>query len=372
MRNILVCLAEIRKAQLEKAGAQPEKLAEVDEKFRFMDMGFSGYAQSDKFSEVMTTGDFPLALGEFIQRQMIPAYTTKRFNFEAFVKPDTAPNFLPVNRYQRRSGLDDLEYVGEKGIPRTGSVDDATKRQYRVYKWEKEFDFSMEAIANDDMGYFSDFAASMGEAARRTLEKYVSRMLWNATTLARLVGLGANFATTGRLTAARVSDARMALNQRVDARGEPISAALKYIVIHPGLVDTAETILNSTLLPGSPNNDINVVAGRWTAIEDPYCPGASPNLRWMGLADYRVSGVVPFVLARRQGVPAPLLLRKRSDMEMLGSLGAGGAPAPASLGDFTTENITVKIHDEWGTYVDTTEGNLFDYNGAYYSSGTVA
>jgi len=32
----------------------------------------------------------------------------------------------------------------------------------------------------------------------------------------------------------------------------------------------------------------------------------------------------------------------------------------------------VKVADVFGTYIDNTEGNLFDSRGAYYSSGTAA
>jgi hypothetical protein len=43
---------------------------------------------------------------------------------------------------------------------------------------------------------------------------------------------------------------------------------------------------------------------------------------------------------------------------------------PPILGDFATGNVVIKVVDEWGTYIDNLEGNLFDYRGAYYSSGT--
>jgi len=42
------------------------------------------------------------------------------------------------------------------------------------------------------------------------------------------------------------------------------------------------------------------------------------------------------------------------------------------MGDFDTGNIVLKVVDVFGSYVDETEGNLFDTRGAYYSTGTVA
>jgi hypothetical protein len=51
-------------------------------------------------------------------------------------------------------------------------------------------------------------------------------------------------------------------------------------------------------------------------------------------------------------------------------LTGGGGAVPPIMGDFATSNVVVKVHDEWGTYIDGTEGNLFDFRAAYYSSGT--
>jgi hypothetical protein len=313
---------------------------------------------------------------EFVQRLMVPGYETKRFNFEPFVKPDTTPNFLPVIRYQRRAGSDDLEYIGEKGEPRPSQFPDAYKRTYRVYKWEKQMDFSMEALVNDDLAYLQDAYGEMGRAARRTLERYVSRFLWNATTIARLVGLGALYSNTGRFNTARLSTARMAFNQRTDANGVPIAGALRFIIYQSGLADTIDMIRQSSLVPDQfgvvQPGATNIWRSGWTPIEDPYAVGVAPNLPWYALADWKENNLISFVLARRQGFPAPMLLRKKSDIESITSLlGAGGA-VPPIMGDFATGNVVIKVADEWGTYIDTVEGNLFDFRGAYYSSGTVA
>jgi hypothetical protein len=341
--------------------------------YRFFDYGLSGIKPTDvgtPLEEVMTSADFTYAIQEFVQRQMVPGYERKAFAFEPLVKPDTLPNFMTVTRYQNRCGVEDLEYVGEKGEPRPGHVADATKRQYRVYKWEKQFDFSFEALVNDDLGYLEDTARLMGASARRTLEKFVSRMYTNGTTTGRLTALGLLYAITGRLTSARVSEARMAFNQRLDACSEPINANLRYIVHHSGLVDTVRVIRQSQLVPELATNAANVVAGDFVPIEDPYIAGVAPNLPWYAFTDWRDSNIVPFVLARRQGVPAPMLMRRKSDIESITSILGGGGAVPPIMGDFQTGNVVVKVHDEWGTYVDGTDGNMFDHRGSFWSAGT--
>jgi hypothetical protein len=367
-----------RQERLGQARATPQRLGEVDSMYRHFDSLLSGITPTETgnaLEEVMTSADFTNAFGDFVQRKMVPAYTAKRFDFEQFIKPDTTPNFQAVTRKQDRAGVDDLEYVGEKGEARAGSRSDAVNRSYQVRVWEKQFDFSMRTLVNDDIGYLENQAMKMGQAARRTLEKFVSRFLWNAVIIARLTALGALYQINGRLTSARISTARMAFNQRLDANGEPINATLRYIVYHAGLVDTVRVIRASSLVPELATNAANVVAGDFVPIEDPYCAGTAPNLPWFAMADWRTDNIIPFVLARRQGVPAPQLFRKRSDIESITSmLGGGGVVAPI-WGDFATGNVVVKVHDEWGTYLDMgalSDGNMYDERGCFYSSGTAA
>jgi len=366
-------LSDIRAEQLKLYGQQ-SRISEAQDMFAFLDRGLNGIRDQDlewgmttRLSEVMTSGDFAYAIQEFVARSMRPAYQRKRFNFEPFVSIETVPNFMTVTRYQKQQGLQDLELVGAKGEARAGYVADAVKREYRVYRWAKQWDFSMECLINDDLGYFNDQSRLMGEAARRSLEKFISRMYTNAISIARLAG--ALYSTTGRLTTARISAARMAFNQRTDAAGEPINAALKYIVHHSGLVDTVATIQRSTLVPELATNATNVVAGTFTAIEDPYITGAAPNLPWWAFTDYRTD-IVPLILARRAGMPGPMLIRKKSDQETFATFVGGGAPLSPQMGDFATGNVVVKVEDHWGTYTDANEGNLYDFRGAYYSSGT--
>jgi len=192
-------------------------------------------------------------------------------------------------------------------------------------------------------------------------------------TITALQTAGALYAGTGRLNSNRVSIARMAFNQRTDACSEPILATLKYIVHHPGLVDVVRTIRASELVPELATNAANVVAGDFIPIEDPYITGTAPNLPWYAFTDYQADNVIPLVIVRRAGMPAPMLVRKSSDMQSFANFSAGGASVSPIMGDFATGNVVVKVMDEWGTYLgDETDGNLFDIRGAYYSAGTAA
>jgi len=373
MRRITSLLSEIRREQLSQRGVDNSRIQKCKEYFEYMDTTLSGVTpdeQGGRFEEVMTAADFPLALGEFVQRLVLPSYQVKGFPFEQFVKPDITPNFMPVTRYRKEQGLQRLEWVGEKGEARPGAQPDAVKRTLQTYRWEKQFDFSLEALINDDLGWFQDQAVLMGQVARQTLEEYISRCIWNATNVARLTALGANYFTTGRLTTARISTARMAFNQRVDAAGRPIMARLNFIVHHSGLVDQVATIQRSTLVPELATNAANVVGSTFVAIEDPYLAGVAPNLPWMALTSYSESNITPLVLARQNMFPVAKLIRKSSDQEYISDMLGSGSEAPPIMGDFATGNVVVKVQDVYGTYIDGTEGNMFDSRGFYYSNGT--
>lgn len=162
----------------------------------------------------------------------------------------------------------------------------------------------------------------------------------------------------------------MGFNQRVDSRNQPINARLAYIVHHSGLVDTANQILNSELVPELATNGINVVRNNFIPIEDPYITGTAPNLPWWGFTNWRENNIRPFVLARLEGWPGPRIIRKTSDQEAVSSMLGAGAAMDPMLGDFDTGNVMLKVADVFGTYTDGTEGEYFDYRGGYYSAGT--
>jgi len=374
MRTILRVFNDLWKAELAEAGARDTRIQECDDYFHNFDnlLGSNGsLASNTLLQEAMTTGDFANALGTFVQVEAWKGYDRKVFAFEPLVKPDTLPNFQQVTRLQRRQGLDDLEYVGEKGQARAGEYPDAVSRAYQVYVWQKQFDFSWQMLVNDYLGYFQDTAQEIGASARRTLEKYVSRMYNNATSIGRLTGLGVMYSQTGRLTTTHISEARMAYNARTDAAAEPINARLAYIVYPSGLEDTVRTIQGSQLVPELATNAVNVVRNNWIGIEDPYVAYTAPNIPWWAFADYR-SDIIAMVLARMSGWPGPMIVRRKSDIESVTSLLGAGAAVNPIMGDFEGGNIVVKAMDIWGTYIDGTEGNLFDVRGAYYSSGTAA
>ena len=154
----------------------------------------------------------------------------------------------------------------------------------------------------------------------------------------------------------------------MDVRGERILSPLKYIVHHTGLSDVVAQIQASVLVPELATNAANTNRTTFVPIEDPYITGTAPNLPWWAFCD--PAQIKTLVLARRSGMPAPEIVRKKSDQESVTSILGSGTAVDPIWGDFETGNIVLKVRDVWGTYIDGTQGNLVDSHGAYYSAGT--
>jgi hypothetical protein len=243
-----------------------------------------------------------------------------------------------------------------------------------VEVWGKGLDISWRTLRNDDLGYLTDTLRMFGRSARRSKEKFVSRMMTNATTIARLVGLGALYSTTGRINAARLDTAMSAFNMRTDDRGEPINASMSYVVYHTASEGVVWQVRNTTSgVPGTTNHGANIgMRQSWTPIRNPYLQGTAPNLPWYAFTNPLSDGITTFVLAQLQGMTSPLITRKKSDIEAVQALLGPGQDLGTMLGDFMTGNLHYGVLDIYGTFIDPTEGNLVDVKGAYYSDGTAA
>lgn len=366
MRQIVRMLLEIASV------SRPHKHKVYKELYPVVDTMLSGQGTiaQDRIKEVMTDSDFPLALGEYVNRALWPAYTRMEFNYQQLVFNDTLPNFMTVTRYQRQSGLDDLELIRPKQGVSSGYLKDAYKRQYKVYRWGKGFDFSYEALVNDDLGYFRDFAELMGDAARRSIEKFVSRLYFNTTTIAGLVALGVIYSGTARLSTNALMVGWSAFDQRLDDRSEPIETAPVNLVIHKALQPTARQIFASTQVAENNTNAANVLPP-FNIVVDPYMTGTAPNYPWYLMASPNLNGIRPITLARMQGRPGPQVLQKAPDTMAFAGFGQTGQLVNG-LGDFDSGDIKLKVEDVWGGWNDPTYSGVTDYRGVYYSSGTTS
>lgn len=375
MFNICKWISEVA---LAKNGFDPSKLDSQAEIARFVesqplfkpqydalmalpDMRHS--ADGQKFVETMTVAHFDQYFTDALSRAFYTDYQYKVGQWRDYTYADTVPDFRDVKRF-RMTEPGTLYKRREKQEAAATYVADSVI-EYGVEPYARQFDVSWQAIVNDDLGKIRETPQRMANAAARWLDAWVSALYDNATTQATLAGLGAPWAGTGRLTAANLAIGINAMMQRTDVNGNQMNIRNIWLVIPPILEMQARTLLNSTLLPGTPNNDTNVLPGFIRGYRiDPYITTAAPNVPWYLFAD--PSEIQTVTVARLNGMPAPVVVMKRSNIQQV----IGSAPAAFLMGSFETGDIEYLVQDVIGGWDDASYVGVTDFRGLYYSSGT--
>lgn len=342
----------------------PMPVAELDrdiQNLRWL-AGNYGNLSNGQLAEVMTTAHFTAYFGDALKRAFYTTYAFKTGAWRQYTFGDTTPDFRDVKRF-RLEARQNMQKRREKA-PAVETNLVLTDISYGVEEYAQGMDVSWRVIMNDDLGEIRRIPQMLAQLVREWEDEFVSDLYDNATTQAALVALGALYAGTGRLTEANLAVGINAMFQRTDSQGRQMNIRGVWLVVPPILEITARKILESTLLPGSANNDVNVVQNYILGVAiDPYIDttGGQP---WYLVADPQA--IPGITVARLQGWTEPVVVMKRSNMEVV----SGSAPAAFLMGDYTTGDIEYQVVDVIGGWDDSSYIGVTDYRGVYYSSGT--
>ncbi len=126
------------------------------------------------------SADFPDALGVSMERRMVKEYSRVPIAqaWNKFVTKDN-PNNYKTQDIIRIGGLGDLPVVAEDGTYTEFTTPSEEKASYNVRKRGKIFRVTREMIKNDDLRVVRRFPIKMGQAAARTLAKFVFDLVIN-------------------------------------------------------------------------------------------------------------------------------------------------------------------------------------------------
>lgn len=313
-------------------------------------------------AETMTVAHFTTYFSNTLSRMFYRDYEYQQGDWQQYVFVDNnVPDFRLVQRL-RMTEPENLTLRREKQNHRATYIQESVK-DFGVEEWSRLFDVSWRVILNDDLGKIAETPKRMANAARRSLDSFVSALYDNATSQAALVALGATYAGTGRLTTANLAVGVNAMKQHADALGNPIAINKVHLVIPPVLEVQAAAILKDLVSYGGPNSNVvmDFIAG---VHVDPYISFSGANVPWYLFAD--PGEIETVTLARLSGWAGPVVMRKTSDISVI----SGSAPAAFMEGDFATGNIIYAVEDVYGGDDDATLGGITNPFGIYYSSGT--
>jgi hypothetical protein len=326
------------------------------------------------FGEAMTTSDFQLLFGDIIDRQMLAAYQQMPVNWSRLARRGRVRDFRTVKRFTLDGSEAVLDEVGQQSEYPASPLADG-KFEYSVRKHGRRVPLAWETLINDDLDAFADIPRRLGNAARRTEERFVTALYATATGPASPYFSAGNANLTDEpLSIPGLQAAFTLFGEQLDTDESPIFVEAATLVVPPSLAVTARNILNAIEIVGAagsgPGNQTGqgsdqVRATNWmrNAVELVVNP-------WLPLVDTTTGSTAWYLFASPDaGRPAaeigflighdsPELFQKHPNATRVG----GGAVDPMD-GDFDTDSVEWKVRHVLG-------GTRMDPKSAVASTGT--
>ncbi len=332
------------------------------------------------FKEAMSRSDFAYLFGDVIDRQLLASYATRDPQWPAYAKRGRVRDFRTVKRYTLDGGEAVLNKVKELAPYKLRTVTDGSY-SYAVEKYGDQIAVSWEALVNDDLDAFADLPTRLGNAARRTEEKFAAQLFsgsagpnttFFSTANRNIINstvVGSTVTANPALSITSLQLAMQVLMQQVDADGGPIYIEGLTLVVPPALMVPAQNILNATQImaasgggDGTGNDQLmtnNWMRNQLTLVVNPWLPivnTTSGNTAWYLFANPAV-GRPAMEIGFLMGHETPQLwVRSPNAMRV------GGGPVAPEEGDFDHDAVQYRVRTVLG-------GTLMDPKSALASTG---
>ena len=233
-----------------------------------------------------STSDFPLVLGNTVNRTLRKEYARLPQTFKPFTTASTVPNFKLKTVVQLGDISSGLDRVVGGGEYKYGTMTEGGE-SYSVLKYGKIIAITWEAIINDDLNAFSRIPKNI---ALKT-SQLESDIVWGIITANAALSDGValfhathgNLAATGTaITIASLSAARTAMRKQKSLGGDFLNLTPEYLVVGPDKELEAFQFTSSMYTPTA-NNGINpdfnknlkviveprLTGNQWYLIADP-------------------------------------------------------------------------------------------------------
>ena len=263
-----------------------------------------------------STSDFEDFVGKDtgVDRALLDDWRIAESSWYKFVDIVPLTDMKTVTRL-RRSDTDSFSEVLEGGEHVQGQFS-SYKVIYTPKKYELGLNFTWEMLINDDVAAFRNIGKQLAISGRNTLNNFVigflkdNPIIYDGDTL-----FHANHGNLGSaaLDEANLSAAIIAMRNQESEAGNPLNITPGFLVVPPELEFTAKKLVNSTLVPGSGYNDINVLHGIVEVLVEPLLDDTN---NWYLVAD--PSSIATVELGFLNGKQTPdILMREDFEHEVL-------------------------------------------------------
>lgn len=244
----------------------------------------------------LTTSDFPNLLSGAGQRILLDAYRTGQPEIKQLCRQSTARDFR-AKTILRLGEMPELLKVNEHGEITHGAAAEAAS-SYKLATYARIFSITRQALVNDDLGAFADFARAYGVAAATAEGKILSGLITSNPVMYDGVALfHADHGNLGTgagsaLSLSSLSAARAAMRLQTGLDGKTVLDVQPRFLLVPAALQTTAEQLVAAIYPAQAS-DVNPFTGRLTVVTDPRLD-ASSQTAWYLLADPSLAPVIEF------------------------------------------------------------------------------
>lgn len=265
------------------------------------ELGRRGHSTLGSDAEVLvramhTISDFSSGIfSELFNKSMLSFNQTPPAVTQIF-KRSTVSDFRERHVFEIGEGPG-LVKVSETGEVKGGTITDKKLSSYKIDSYARLFGLSFQAQVNDDMGALADLTGKMGRGARQWFSGLLIDTLIANPKLADNKAVfhadHANLAASGAAPSEQtIAAAKLAMRLQVDASGNPVDAAPKFIVA-PAALEVAIDKLMAQLYPTQPSDAI-VSARSLTPVIEPRLDAKGQTSAWYLFAEPGVTPVFEY------------------------------------------------------------------------------
>lgn len=247
-----------------------------------------------------TTSDFPLILGDAVNREMRAAYNVAPSAIRQLARQSTARDFRAKNKLTL-GDAPQLVKVNEAGEFKSGTINEG-KETYRLATYGRVIGVSRQIMVNDDMAAFADMPRKMGQAALAFENKLLADMVLANPVMgdakavfhadhANLTAVYADPSVTS------LSNARLAMRKMTGPGGTLIDVTPRFVVVPPELETKAALVLAE--IAATKVEDVNPFQNLTLLVD----PRLSDPQKWYVVADPATIDGLEY--AYLEGAPGP-------------------------------------------------------------------
>lgn len=242
-----------------------------------------------------STSDFPIILGNTINRTLRTAYELAPKTFEPFTRSTTAKDFRPMTRVQL-GDISAFKKIVEGGEYKYATMGEA-KEAYAVAKYGEIIALTWESIVNDDLNAFSRIPQSIAEQAVQKQSDIVWAIMTGNPTMNDTVALfhatHGNYTGTGTtISIASLGVARKMIRQQKSIGGSYLNLEPAFLIVAPELEDIANQYTSANFVANQASTINNPMNTSLKVIVEPRLSAIGSGNSWfMAAAPGRVDTI---------------------------------------------------------------------------------